>query len=210
MPRKNPVDAPAAAITPSTIETRIHLVRGLRVMLDSDLAELYGVETKVLNRAVARNAFRFPSDFAFLLTPEESGNLRFQIGTSSLHGGRRYLPRAFTEQGVAMLSSVLRSRRAVDVNIAIMRAFVYLRDLLTSHKALARRIDELEQRYDGNFAAVFDAIRELTSPTADEKGRTRIGFVTGSAAPVRDTRALKGRPKQRRRPSRLPTPQTQP
>lgn len=192
------------------IENRIFTVRGVQVMLDSHLAEMYQVETKILNRAVKRNGDRFPESFRFQLTNIEYENLRFQIGTSSLHGGRRYLPRAFTEQGVAMLSSVLRSRRAVDVNIAIMRAFVYLRDLLTSHKDLARRIDELEQRYDGNFAAVFDAIRELTSPTADEKGRTRIGFVTGSAAPVRDTRALKGRPKQRRRPSRLPTPQTQP
>ena len=156
-------------------------------MLDSDLAEMYGVETRILNRAVARNGSRFPADFAFVLTAEELGSLRSQIGISKTRGGRRYASRVFTEQGVAMLSSVLRSRRAIDVNIAIMRAFVQLREMLTSHKDLARRIDELEQKYDGTFAAVFDAIRELAPPSVDEEPRGRVGFVTdsGTRGPTR-------------------------
>jgi len=146
-------------------------------MLDSDLAELYGVETKVLNQAVARNAARFPADFAFHITAGELTNLISQSVTSSLHGGRRKPARVFTEQGVAMLSSVLKSRRAIDVNVAIMRAFVHLREMLVSHADLARRIDELEKKYDGTFAAVFDAIREMTLPSVEEKRRARIGFV---------------------------------
>jgi hypothetical protein len=147
-------------------------------MLDSDLAELYGVETRALNQAVTRNASRFPPDFAFQLTVEEITNLRSQIVISSFHGGVRYAPRVFTEQGVAMLSSVLKSSRAIDVNVAIMRAFVHLREMLVSHADLARRIDDLEQKYDGTFAAVFDAIRELAAPSLEEEGRARIGFVT--------------------------------
>jgi hypothetical protein len=150
----------------------------MRVMIDTDLADLYGVATGNLNRAVSRNSARFPVDFSFVLTRPEQENLIFQIGISSLHGGRRTPTRVFTEQGVAMLSSVLRSRRAVAVNVAIMRAFVHLRELLTSHKDLARRLDELEQKYDGNFAAVFDAIRGLMSPPADEERRARVGFIT--------------------------------
>jgi hypothetical protein len=129
---------------------------------------------KVLNQAVSRNEVRFPLDFAFQITALEVTNLMSQSVTSSLHGGRRKPVRVFTEQGVAMLSSVLKSRRAIDVNIAIMRAFVHVRELLASHKDLARRIDELEQRYDGNFAEVFDAIRRLTAPPAEP--RPRIGF----------------------------------
>ena len=117
-------------------------------MLDSDLAEMYGVATKILNQAVARNASRFPNDFSFVLTRAEFDRLRSQIVTSNWRGGRRYSPRVFTEQGVAMLSGVLRSRRAIDVNVAIMRAFVQLREMLASHKDLARRIDELEKKYD--------------------------------------------------------------
>jgi hypothetical protein len=147
------------------VEELIHLARGEKVMLDSDLAMLYGVETKALNRAVKRNLSRFPSDFMFQLTVEEASNLRCQIGTSSSdYGGRRYLPYAFTEQGVAMLSSVLHSDRAIDVNIAIMRAFVRLREMLASHADLARRLDELERKYDQQFAVVFQAIRELMKP----------------------------------------------
>lgn len=129
------------------------------VMLDCNLADMYGVETRILNRAVSRNAARFPLDSAFTLTAREVESLRSQFGISNTRGGRRYAPRVFTEQGVAMLSSVLRSRRAIDVNIAIMRAFVQLREMLSSHKDLARRIDELEARYDGTFVTVFDAIR---------------------------------------------------
>jgi hypothetical protein len=145
------------------IEEHILLVRGHRVMLDARLAELYRVETGALNRAIKRNSSRFPGDFMFQLTLEEVKNLRFHFGISSLarHGGRRYSPRVFTEQGVAMLSSVLHSKRAIRVNVEIMRAFVRLRSILSSHSDLARRLDELEQRYDSQFKSVFDAIREL-------------------------------------------------
>lgn len=202
MPIQRSSKVSAATVAPVTIAARIHLIRGLRVMLDSDLAELYGVRTKVLNQAVSRNAARFPADFAFQLSVAEVTNLRSQLVTSSVHGGPRYAPRAFTEQGVAMLSSVLRSRRAIDVNVAIMRAFVHLREMLTSHAHLARRIDELEQRYDGHFAEVFAAIRELTSPAVPEDRRVRIGFTADppdggrSAGPVKGT---KGRRVHRRR-----------
>ncbi|TAJ22602.1 MAG: ORF6N domain-containing protein [Nitrospirae bacterium] len=157
------------------IEKRILLLRGHKVMLDSDLAKLYGVTTFNLNKAVKRNIDRFPKDFMFQLTSEEAGILRFQIGISksSGRGGRRYLPYAFTEQGVAMLSSVLKSNRAVQVNIAIMRAFVRLREMIASHKDLARRFDELEKKYDKQFKVIFDAIRELMAPATT---RRRIGF----------------------------------
>ncbi|HEV2493975.1 MAG TPA: ORF6N domain-containing protein [Terriglobia bacterium] len=172
------------AIPPERIERRILLIRGQKVMLDADLAELYEVETKALNRAVRRNLSRFPGDFMFQLTAKEFEALRFHFGTSSLRsqivtskggrGGRRYNPLAFTEQGVAMLSSVLRSHRAVQVNIAIMRAFVKLREMLASHRDLARRLAEMEKKYDAQFRVVFDAIRELMKPP--EKPRRRIGF----------------------------------
>jgi ORF6N domain len=201
MPRKTTSLVPASGISPSTIEARIHQIRGHRVMLDSDLADMYGVETRILNRAVARNASRFPVDFAFTLTSIEVESLRSQIGISNARGGRRYAPRVFTEQGVAMLSSVLRSRRAVEVNIAIMRAFVQLREMLTSHKDLARRIDELEQKYDGSFATVFDAIRELASPPASDEQRARIGFLTD---PDASKRPLPPAGRSRARASRRP------
>jgi phage regulator Rha-like protein len=167
--------ANTALIAVEQVERRIYTVRGQNVMLDSDLAELYGVETKNLNKAVQRNGSRFPVDFMFRLTLEETESLRFQIGTSNEgRGGRRYLPYAFTEQGVAMLSSVLRSERAVQVNIAIMRAFVSLRGLLTQDSDLARRILTLEQKYDEQFAVVFEAIRlMLEAPPATER---RMGF----------------------------------
>jgi phage regulator Rha-like protein len=140
------------------IEGLILLIRGHKVILDADLAALYGVETKQLIRAVKRNLPRFPDDFMFQLNEEESENLRFHFGTSSQWGGRRYSPYAFTEQGVAMLSCVLRSKRAVQVNIEIMRAFVRLRQILASNKELAKRLDELEKKYDAQFKVVFDAI----------------------------------------------------
>jgi len=146
------------------------------VLLDADLAELYGVETKTLNRAVKRHRDRFPPDFMFQLTGEEAGKLRYQIGTSSW-GGRRYLPQAFTEQGVAMLSSVLHSKRAVMVNVEIMRAFVRIRRILATHADLARKLAALEKRYDAQFKAVFDAIRELMAPPEPPKKR-RIGFLS--------------------------------
>jgi len=159
------------------IETVILFVRGERVILDADIAALYGVETKALVRAVKRNLDRFPRDFMFQLTPEEISNLRYQFGTSSW-GGRRYLPYAFTEQGVAMLSGVLRSGQAVKVNVEIMRAFVRLRRMVNEQAELARKLDDLEERYDEQFKVVFDALRELMAPPEppeDTEGR-RIGF----------------------------------
>ena len=157
------------------IERAILMLRGQKVMLDSDLAGLYGVETKTLNRAVKRNRARFPTDFMFQLSEEETANLRCQIGTSNMaRGGRRYRPYAFTEQGVAMLSSVLRSQRAVRVNVEIMRAFVRLRRWLVTHEDLARRLDALEKKYDAQFRGVFEAIRQLMLPP--EPPRKRIGF----------------------------------
>ena len=156
------------------IEKKILVIRGEKVMLDADLAELYGVETKMLMRAIKRNIDRFPADFMIQLDKEEFENLRFHFGTSSQWGGRRYLPYAFTEQGVAMLSSVLNSERAVKVNIEIMRAFVKLREMIASHKGLAKRLAELEKKYDAQFKIVFDAIRQLmATPEPREK---KIGF----------------------------------
>jgi hypothetical protein len=157
------------------IEDVILMIRGDKVMLDEDLAKLYGVETKALVRAVKRNRERFPSDFMFQLTEEEFTNLRYQFGTSSsVHGGRRYHPFAFTEQGVAMLSGVLRSPRAIQVNVEIMRAFVRLRRMAGAHAELARKLEDLERRYDGQFKVVFDALRALMAPPAS--ARRAIGF----------------------------------
>jgi hypothetical protein len=151
------------------IEKAILLIRGQKVLLDRDLAELYRVTTFNLNKAVKRNIDRFPEDFMFQLTREEAESLRFQIGMSKTfgRGGRRYLPYAFTEQGVAMLSSVLRSSRAIQVNIAIMRAFVRLRELLATHKDLACKLEQLEHKvgeHDRKFQVVFEAIRQLMEP----------------------------------------------
>src|SRR4030065_1873939 len=143
---------------------RIRTIRGHRVMLDADLADLYGVSTKVFNQAVRRNRDRFPDDFMFLLTEEEYLNLRSQFVTSRLWGGRRYLPNVSTEQGVAMLSSILNSKQAIQFNIAIMRAFVLLRRMLLSHEDLARKVAALERKYDAQFRGVFEAIRALMEP----------------------------------------------
>ena len=162
------------AIPAERIERQILLVRGQKVMLSTDLAELYGVAPRVLVQAVKRNHERFPEDFMFQLTKEEYGNLKSQFVISSWGGARRAAPYAFTEQGVAMLSSVLRSKRAVGVNIAIMRAFVKLREMLASNRELARRLDQMEKNYDAKFRIVFDAIRELMKPP--EKPRRAIGF----------------------------------
>ncbi len=173
------------------VERKILVIRGHKVMLDSALAELYDVETKTLNRAVKRNIERFPEDFMFQLTTEEAENLRYQFGTSNtdslryqfgtLNSGRgqhrKYLPHVFTEQGVAMLSGVLSSKRAVQVNIAIMRAFVKLRQMLATHKELAQKLAELERRLEGHdqkIHSIFDAIRQLMAPP--EPHRRRIGF----------------------------------
>lgn len=155
------------------IERSILFLRGEKVMLDADLAALYRVETGALNRAVRRNLDRFPRDFMFQLTTKEFRSLRFHFGISK-RGGRRYLPYAFTEHGVAMLSSVLNSPRAIAVNIEIMRAFVRLRQILSSHVELARKLDALEKKYDSQFKVVFDAIRRLMAPPQTK--RRPIGF----------------------------------
>lgn len=159
---------------PEVIEKKILLIRGHKVMLDFHLAKLYGVSTKRLNEQVRRNPGRFPADFMFQLTTDEFKVLRSQFATSS-RGGRRYLPYAFTEQGVAMLSSVLNSERAILVNVEIIRAFVKLREILATHKDLARKLEELEKKYDEQFAVVFQAIRELMTPPEPPPKR-RIGF----------------------------------
>jgi hypothetical protein len=191
----------ALALKPENIVQLVFFVRGEKVMFDADLAKLYGVSTKALNQAFRRNNQRFPSDFAFQLSTVEYDNLKSQIVTSSLHGGRRRPPYAFTEQGVAMLSSVLRSARAVEVNIAIMRTFVQLRRLMDTNRDLARKIEALEKKYDeqhgvrgrrwvdcigrmvmrpsdweiaSQFATVFEAIKQLITPP--EPPRRRIGF----------------------------------
>jgi len=155
------------------IEQKIFLIRGQKVMLDRDLANLYGVETRVLNQAVRRNIDRFPTDFMLSLTREEIRNLS-QIVISP---GIKHAPNVFTftEQGVAMLSSVLNSKKAVQVNIQVMRAFVKLRELIASNKNLAKRLDELEKKYDSQFRIIFDAIRELMLPPAQKK--KKIGFI---------------------------------
>ena len=167
---------PSRALLPTErIERSILLIRGQKVLLDADLAEMYDVETKALTRAVRRNLDRFPDDFMFRLTAAEFDDLRSQFGTSSAWGGRRYAPYAFTEQGVAMLSSVLHSPRAVAVNIEIMRAFVRLREMLSSNVELSRRLDTLERKYDAQFRGVFEAIRQLMAPPVTPK-KSRIGF----------------------------------
>lgn len=166
-----------AVVLRDQVESRIVYLRDQKVLLDADLARLYGVETKVLNQAVKRNIERFPDDFMFQLTDDEAESLRSQDVTIKTGRGRhrKYLPYAFTEQGVAMLSSVLRSRRAVLVNVEIMRAFVRLRNLLSSNAVLARKLATLERKYDSQFKVVFDAIRELMTPSVPA-GKRPIGF----------------------------------
>jgi hypothetical protein len=180
-------------IPPERIERAILILRGHKVMLDSELAALYSVGTKALNQAVSRNIERFPEDFMFRLTEEEATRLRSQIVTLKTGRGhhRKYLPYAFTEQGVAMLSSVLRSPRAVQVNIEIMRAFVRLRELIATNRDLARRLDHLEKKYDSQFKVVFDAIRELMAPP--EKPRRSIGFRVEEAGPHYGLHRQRGR-----------------
>jgi hypothetical protein len=162
------------ALAPSEpVERFIVILRAQKVILDRDLASLYRVSTTNLNKAVTRNLDRFPADFMFQLTADELRNLMFQSGTSNW-GGTRKPPRAFTEQGVAMLSSVLRGPRAAQVNIEIMRAFVRLRQILQTNAELASKVAALEKKYDGQFRVVFDAIRELMAPTVTPS--RRIGF----------------------------------
>ena len=182
MSRKSPPSTAERLLVPvELIERRIYLIRGQKVMLDSELAGLYQVETKALNRAVQRNRARFPEDFMFRLTPEEAESLRLQIGTSKAgRGGRRYLPYVFTEHGVAMLSAVLKSQRAVQMSILIVRAFVKMRELLANHKDLAARVEKLEssQKEHGSIIGVLaeeiDEMKRLPEPPT-----RRIGFKTG-------------------------------
>jgi len=162
------------------VAAKIRIIRDVRVILDADIANLYGITTFNLNKAVARNRSRFPKDFMFRLTAREHQNLIFQSGISRSRrwGGARHAPYAFTEQGVSMLSSVLRSRRAVNVNIAIMRAFVELRRALATHEELRRKIEAIERRYDAKFEVVFSAIKQMLEPPA--KPKLTIGFHTVS------------------------------
>lgn len=179
------------------IAQSIHLLRGQKVLLDYDLALLYGVTTGNLNKAVARNRTRFPKDFMFRLTAGEAERLIFQFGISKRRGGRRHFPYAFTEQGVAMLSSVLKSERAVKVNIAIMRAFVKLRETLETNRELAHKFSELEKRlgkHDHEIAAIIDAIRQLMSPPA--KPRREIGFHVREKTPRYRTAKSQGSTKR--------------
>jgi hypothetical protein len=166
------------------IEKKIYLIRGQKVMLDRDLAALYGVETRALNQAVRRNGDRFPTDFMFALTREEIRNLSQIVISSKMKHAPSVL--VFTEQGVAMLSSVLRSKRAVQANIAIMRTFMKLREMMATHKDLARKLDDLEKKYDEQFQVVFEAIRQLIA--VEEKPKKRIGYISESGAVYRTTR----------------------
>jgi len=164
-------------ISVEVIEKKILLIRGQKVILDRDLAELYGVEVKQLKRQVKRNIDRFPTDFMFQLSKEEHESLRRQFGTLKRGKHSKYLPYSFTEQGVAMLSSVLNSKRAIKVNIEIMRAFVRLREILSTHKELAHKLTELERKigkHDEEIKVIFEAIRQLMMPP--EKPKRKIGF----------------------------------
>jgi len=165
---------PGSIIPAELIENKIYLIRGQKVMLSMHLAELYDVEPRILVQAVKRNMERFPEDFMFQLSKNEFDDLKSQIVTSSWGGLRRATPYAFTEQGIAMLSSVLNSKRAIKVNIQIIRSFVKLREIVSSHKDLVRKLEDLEKKYDSQFKIVFNAIRELMS--APEKPLRKIGF----------------------------------
>ena len=171
------------------VERAILIIRGQKVLLDSHLAALYDVTTFRLNEAVKRNIDRFPDDFMLRLTPEERNSLTSQFAMSNGRGGRRNLPYAFTQEGVAMLSSVLNSPSAVAVNIQIMRAFVRLREMLASHADLARKLEQLETKYDGQFHVIFDAIRQLMAEP-ESRRKPPIGFHTESRKPRR-TAAMK-------------------
>ena len=175
------------------IESIILFIRGHKVILARDLAELYGVTTGNLNKAVKRNIDRFPNDFMFQLTAEEYKSLRFHFGILEKGRHSKYLPYAFTEQGVAMLSSVLKSKRAVQVNIEIMRAFVRLRRMLSVHKDLERKLTDLEQKYDEQFKIVFEVINQLMTPPV--KPRKKIGFVVKEKKAAYGKKVGKGKEK---------------
>jgi len=178
MARKKTTNPSTALIPAERIERSILLIRREKVLLDRDLADLYQVETRVLIQAVKRNIGRFPKDFMFQLSTTELEQWRsqFVMSNPAARMGLRRRPYAFTEQGVAMLSSVLRSEQAVEVNIEIMRTFVRLRQMVASHEDLARKLDALEQKYDAQFRVVFDAIRQLMAPPTLEQKKRRIGF----------------------------------
>jgi hypothetical protein len=181
MARKGSAESDMALIPVERIAQRIYLIRNMKVMLSADLAKLYGVPVKRLNEAVSRNAERFPPDFMFQLNTQEFNNLKSQFATSSWGGARRARPYAFTEEGVAMLSAVLRSDTAIQVSIQIMRAFVRLRQILSTHEQFRRKLDAMERKledHDQNFAAVFEAIRQLMDADAEEASKPRIGFET--------------------------------
>lgn len=172
MPRKS-----ATLIPTERIEKAILLIRGEKVILDDDLAAIYGVTTKRLNQQVQRNAKRFPKDFSFVLTSQEFAALRLQNATSKTgSGGRRVAPRAFTEHGAVMAASILNTPVAVSASVEVVRVFVRLRRLLASHADLARKLEELERKYDSQFRVVFDAIRQLMAPPTEDQKRRRIGF----------------------------------
>ena len=174
-------------VSVETITGKIHLIRGIKMMLDADLAGLYGVETKVLKQAVRRNIKRFPSDFMFELTKDEFQNLRSQIVTSSW-GGARYIPIAFTEQGVAMLSSVLKSDRAIEVNIQIMRVFTRLRQMVFDNEELRKEFEEVKQITDERFQIVFETLDQLIN--IENNPKKKIGFA------VKEKRSSYGKPKK--------------
>jgi len=176
------------------IQRCIYLIRGNKVMLSTDLAELYKVEPRVLVQAVKRNIGRFPADFMFQLNKKEFDNLKSQIVISSWGGMRRALPYAFTEQGIAMLSSVLRSKRAIEVNIAIMRTFVKLREILASNELLRRKIESLERRYDEQFQHVFNVLSEMIM--SESKPKTQIGYLTEAKGHKKSERKGKAKAKK--------------
>lgn len=174
------------------IASKIYLMRSVKVMLDRDLAELYGVETKVLKQAVRRNIDRFPADFIFELTKEENQSLRSQNVTLKRGQHSKYLPFAFTEQGVAMLSSVLKSDRAIQVNIQIMRAFTQLRKMLSTHEDLKRKIESMEKKYDQQFQIVFEAIKQLLSE--EDKPKKKIGYTVKIEKVKEQSKRVKSEP----------------
>jgi hypothetical protein len=180
MPRSRSTSVASDSVVPAArVERAILRVRGQNVLLDEDLAQLYGTSTKRVNEQVRRNAARFPRDFAFRLTGREWANLRSHLATSNAdHGGRRYAPFVFTEHGAVRLANVLSTPRAVSTGIQVVRTFIRLREMLASHRALVRRLDELERRYDRQFKCVFDAIRDLMEP-AVSKSPQQIGFRHG-------------------------------
>ena len=183
------VNMSTALISTERIETRIFLMRGKKVMLDKDLAELYEVKPIVLRQQVKRNKERFPDDFMFQLTSKEVENKVSQNVIPSKQGLGGHLPYAFTEQGVAMLSSILRSKRAVQVNIQIMRTFTKLREMIESHKDLKRKIEDMEKKYDGQFQIVFEAIKQLIEP--EIKPKRKIGFYV-SDEEIKNLKGFKG------------------